>query len=102
MGSDLMDMLVKMIKDLEDTREKYHGYAYIRTMRNILVGKDNAIIAQHFKAKPYYSLFHKLALENTERMMDTLVHMNKIDIVWTDHGKLYCTPEYHNYLCARA
>ena len=42
-------MIIKMIKDLEDTRDKYNGYAYVRTMRNILVGKKDAAIAPYFK-----------------------------------------------------
>ena len=33
------DMVILcMVKDLEDTREKFQGYSYITTMRNILVG----------------------------------------------------------------
>ena len=51
------DLLVKMIRDLEETRWKYRGYSYVRTMRNILTGNKNAVIAPNFKGKPYYGLF---------------------------------------------
>ena len=48
------DVLIKMVKDLEDTREIYHGYSYVRTMRNILTGKRSATIAPWFQGKEYY------------------------------------------------
>lgn len=43
------ELLIAMVKDLEDTREIYHGYSYVRTMRNILIGKEDAAIAPNFK-----------------------------------------------------
>ena len=90
-----------MIKDLEDTRDIYHGYSYVRTMRNILVGKEDAAIAPYFKDKPYYGSFPHLKLEDLENIMDTFVKANLIDVVLTKHGKLYCTHEYHNEICKK-
>ncbi len=89
------DMIIKMVKDLEDTREYYRGYAYVRTMRNILIGKESAAIAPLFSDKPYYGQYYSLTLEQVERMMDSLVRSDRLRIIYTDRGKLYCTPEYY-------
>lgn len=95
------ELLIGMIKELEETREIYHGYSYVRTMRNILIGKKDAAIAPYFQNKPYYGQFKELKLEVLEQMLDTLVSTNQIDVLLTEHGKLYCTHEYHEYLCKR-
>ena len=42
-------LIIRMVKDLEDTRDMYYGYSYVRTIRNILVGKEGALIAPLFK-----------------------------------------------------
>lgn len=89
------EILIRMVKDLEDTRGKYAGYSYVRTMRNILVGKEDAAIAPYFKGKPYYGLMDELKLEDMERIMDVLVQTGQLDIIYTDNGKLYCTHDYH-------
>ena len=67
------DLLIQMVKDLEDTREMYWGFPYVRTMRNILVGKETAVIAPAFKGKPYYGVFETLKLSSLEIMMDLLL-----------------------------
>lgn len=95
------ELLIGMVKDLEDTREVYHGYSYVRTMRNILIGKEDAAIAPVFKDKPYYGQYKEMTLEVLEMMMDVLVETDQLDIIYTDHGKLYCTHEYHEYLCKK-
>ncbi len=93
------DMMIKMVRDLERTREDYRGYAYVRTMRNILIGKEDAAIAPLFKGEPYYGHYYKLKLEQVEYMADALVRTNRLKIIYTDRGKLYCTPEYYE-MCA--
>jgi len=92
-------LLISMVKDLEDTREIYHGYSYVRTMRNILIGKDDAAIASFFRDKPYYGQFEELKLEALEHMMDAMTVSGQLCIIYTEHGKLYCTQEYHDKLC---
>ena len=89
------DLLIEMVKDLEKTRHDYGGYAYVRTMRNILVGKKDAIVAPYFIGKSYYGIVSNMKLEELEGIMDKLVKDNLLDIVYTDHGKLYCTHEYY-------
>ena len=95
------ELLIAMVKDLEDTRELYHGYSYVRTMRNILIGKEDAVIAPNFKKKPYYGRYKEMTLEVLELIMDVLVEANQLDVIYTEHGKLYCTHEYHEYLCKK-
>ena len=46
------ELLIGMVKDLEDTREMYQGYSYVRTMRNILIGKEDAVIAPFLRTNP--------------------------------------------------
>ena len=93
----LEELLMRMVKDLEDTREIYCGYSYVRTMRNILVGKEDAVIAPFFKGKPYYGIFETLELVAVEKLMDRLVSRNQLSIIYTARGKLYCT---NYYACA--
>jgi len=88
-------LLVSIVKDLENTRDKYSGYAYIRTIRNILVGKEDAIIAPHFKECIYYGIYGGLRLDEVEDKMNRLVIKGKLNIIYTEHGKLYCTHEYY-------
>ena len=92
---------IQLIKDLEDTRELYHGYSYVRTLRNILVGKKDAAIAPLFQGKSYYGMFQHLKLQDVENIYDAFVQTNQLDVVFTDRGKLYCTHEYHDYLCQK-
>ena len=80
-----------MLFRFEDTRGKYWGFSYVRTMRNILVGKETAVIAPFFKGKPYYGIFETLQLSSLEMMMDSLVRSGELDVIYTDRGKLYCT-----------
>lgn len=94
-------LYVQMIKDLEDTRDVYKGYSYIRTMRNILIGNERAVIAPHFRDKKYYGQFKKLKLEAAEHIFDYLAQTNQIDIIFTEHGKLYCTHDYYKEMCRR-
>ena len=89
------ELLLRMVKDLEDTREMYCGYSYVRTMRNILVGKDGAAIAPFFKGKPYYGIYDTLELAAVEKMLDGLVSRNQLSVIYTGRGKLYCTNEYY-------
>lgn len=30
-----------------------------------------------------------------------MVQTNQIDVLLTQHGKLYCTHEYHEYICKK-
>ena len=92
---------IQLVKDLEDTRDQYHGYAYVRTLRNIIVGKKDAAIAPLFQGKPYYGCVPYLTLQETEKIFDALVQINQLELILTEHGKLYCTPEYHEYLCQK-
>ncbi len=66
-------LLIRLVKDLEDTRSEYRGFSYVRTIRNILIGKEDAAIAPFFEGKPYYGIFETLTLEQVEQMMDSLV-----------------------------
>ena len=91
----IAEVLLQMVKDLEDTREIYQRYSYVRTMRNILAGKESALIAPYFKTKPYYGLFEELKLEETEYYFDNMVRAGLLDVIHTDHGKLYCTHEFY-------
>lgn len=95
------ELIIQMIKDLEDTRDIYKGYSYVRTMRNILIGNRQAAIAPYFRDKPYYGQFKNLKLEILEQMLDALVQTNQIDILLTEHGKLYCTHDYHEEMCKK-
>lgn len=95
------ELLIGMVKDLENTRDVYKGYSYVRTMRNILIGKEDAAIAPFFDMKPYYGQFYELSLEELEQMMDVLVKTNQLRVFVTEHGKLYCTQEYYEYLCMK-
>ncbi len=89
------NMLVMMVKDLEDTREKYKGYSYPRTMRNILIGKRDAIIAPWFRRRPYYGRIQKLSLDEMTRIMDLLVRYGQLNYIISDSNKkLYCTNDY--------
>lgn len=94
---DTEKMLTKVVKDLENTRHKYGGYPYVRTIRNILVGKADAAIAPYFATKPYYGMFYELTLKETEDLLDKLVSKNKLDTIFTGHGKMYCSVEEYYY-----
>lgn len=94
-------LLISMVKDLENTRENFFGYSYVRTMRNILIGKEDAAIAPLFKDKEYFGCFYELKLDVLEEMMDELVKKNKLDAIYTEHGKLYCSHEYHESYCKK-
>lgn len=91
-------MFVSMIKDLENTRESYGGYSYVRTMRNILTGNKDATIAPFFKDKPYYGIFPYLKLSVLEEVLDSLVREKQIEVMITERGKLYCSHEYYEFL----
>lgn len=95
------ELLIAMVRDLEDTREHYHGYSYVRTMRNILIGKEDAVIAPVFKNKEYFGCIQELTLEELERIMDKMVKNERLDVIHTSHGKLYCTHGYHKHLCKK-
>lgn len=86
--------LVDLVRDLELTRYKYHGYAYVRTIRNILTGNKDAMIAPNFVGKSYYGIFTYLSLEETKNMLDKLVRDYKLDYEFTSHGKLYRSFNY--------
>ena len=87
------EVLIQMVKDLEDSSDKYCGYAYVRTMRNILIGNKDACIAPFFQGKQYYNLINSLKLEELEKIMDRIVREGDLNILY---GKLYCTHEYYN------
>ena len=88
-------LLVRMVRDLEKTKYRFHGYAYRRTLRNILIGKEDAAIAPYFKGKAYHGIYAYLTLEAVTLKMDALVRRHLLDVIYTDHGKLYCTPEHY-------
>ena len=94
-------LLIQMVKDLEDTRYKYFGYSYRRTMRNILTGNISAVIAPNFMSKEYFGIVSYLTLDNCTKIMETLVKKGKIAYVDTEHGRLYCTKDYHDHICRK-
>ena len=91
----LDQLLLRMVKDLEDTRDIYYGYSYVRTIRNILVGKDGAVIAPFFKGKTYYGVCDTLELATVEKILDGLVSQNQLSVIYIRRGKLYCTNDYY-------
>lgn len=95
MDNQICKLLIKIIQDLENTREIIHGYSYVRTIRNILIGKEDALIAPNFKNKEYYGLVNELTLQETEKILDYLVDTNQITYFFTQNGKLYCTFDYY-------
>lgn len=101
MDKRVADLLVRLIKDMEDTREMIFGYSYVRTIRNILIGKADAIIAPNFKDKDYYGIISNLSLEETEVILDSMVKANILACVHTKHGKLYCTQDYFIKMCKK-
>ncbi len=95
-------LLISMVRDLENTQDKYGGYAYRMTIRNILAGNADAAIAPFFKDKPYYGLYGRLSLDDVEGIMDSLVKANMLEVIYMDNGKkLYCTHEYYVDTCRR-
>ena len=64
-------------------------------MRNILVGKKDAVIAPFFTKKSYYGIYDKLSLNQLEQVMDGLVKDGLLEVIYTNHGKLYCTYDYY-------
>lgn len=95
MDKRIVELLVAVVRDLEDTRYQINGYSYVRTIRNILVGNPDAIIAPNFKQKPYYGIVDHLTLEETEKLLDNVANTNRLICDYREHGKLYCTPEYY-------
>ena len=95
MNNVIAILLEQIVKDLEITRHKYSGYAYVRTIRNILIGKEDAVIAPHFKEQYYHGVISELTLEETEKLLDSLVKEGKLQCIYTEHGKLYCTLEFY-------
>ena len=95
MNSQIYKLVIEIVQDLENTREDIHGYSYVRTIRNILIGKEDAIIAPNFKNKQYYGLVNELTLQETEKILDYLVVTNQITYFFTQNGKLYCTFDYY-------
>ena len=89
--------IIKLVKDLEDTREEYGGYSYVRTIRNILEGNENSEIANHFSNKEYYGAYEFLSLSRAEEIMDELVAEGKLKVILAKRGKLYCTKEYYKH-----
>ena len=78
MNNQIYKFVIEIVQDLENTREDIHGYPYVRTIRNILIGKEDAIIAPNFKNKQYYGLVNELTLQETEKILDYLVVTNQI------------------------
>ena len=95
MDSKIQSLLLDLVKDLEKTRYKYDGYAYARTIRNILTGNKDSSVADHFKDKYYYGVLNQLSLKDAEDLMDDMLKLNVLDCIFTEHGKLYCTHEYY-------
>lgn len=95
------EYIFQMVRDLENTRWKYHGYSYVRTMRNILIGKSDAAIAPLFSNKEYYGIYEELTLNQLESIMDIFVETGQLECVFTEHGKLYCTKQYYDSYCAK-
>ena len=101
MDKNISCLLFTVVNDLERTRDVINGYSYVRTIRNILIGKSDAAIAPNFSGKKYYGLISDLTLEETETMMDNMVKSKMLSCIYTSHGKLYCTPDYHDDICRR-
>jgi hypothetical protein len=101
MDTRICQLLIDIVKDLENTQEFICGYSYARTIRNILVGKEDAIIAPNFKGKYYHGILEMLSLKETEDMLDYLVKTNQITYMCTSHGKMYCTFEYYKRKCKK-
>lgn len=94
MNKVISKLLLELLQDLENTQTYIHGYGYCRTIRNILVGNKNAVIASNFKNKKYYGIFNYLSLKDTEKLLNKLVERNMITCIFTEHGKMYCTYSY--------
>lgn len=98
----ISNLIIDIVKDLENTRDIFYGYSYVMTMRNILIGKEDAIIAPNFKEKYYYGVIDKLTLHELEELMDELVKENLLCVIYSKKGKkLYCTHEYYKELCEK-
>ena len=98
----MSELIISLVRDLESTRYKYAGYAYVTTIRNILTGNGRAIIAPNFIMKPYYGIYKKLSKAQTFEMLDALVKKGLLDYIISDKGKkLYCTHEYHDWMCRK-
>lgn len=96
MNTSTDELILLMIRDLENTKNIYHGYAYKRTMRNILTGNKGAAIAPCFTDKPYYGISRSMTLKQMENIADALVASGKLSFVLTSRGKLYCSRSYQN------
>lgn len=96
MDKIVCELLIEIVKDLEKTREELSGYAYVRTIRNILTGNANAIIAPAFCNKKYYGLMSNLSLQEAEEMMEHLLKTKQLTCLDTNHGRLYCSFAYHD------
>jgi hypothetical protein len=94
MINNTKELILQMVKDLENTSWTYHGYAYKRTMRNILIGNKNAYIAPCFTDKPYYGIFRSMTLQQVESMADELVASGRLSYVLTNRGRLYLSIPY--------
>ncbi len=92
---ELKSHLLCIVKDLEETRDIYSGFSYARTIRNILVGKETAIIAPFFDKKEYYGYLDYISIKSVEQILDNLVAEKQLWFVYTEHGKLYCTKDYY-------
>ena len=95
------DILVALVKDLEDTRDIYHGYAYIKTIKNILIGNNKSIIAPCFQEKSYYGICRSATRKDIKNLMDNLVEKGKLYADYRDKKVLYCTEEYLAELCKK-
>lgn len=96
MNTRIQELLVDILKDLENTQRYIHGYGYRRTIRNILTANKDSVIAPYFREKRYYGIIKYLSLEDTENMLNQLVEDNAITCIATERGKMYCT---FSYLC---
>ena len=87
---ELESLLVQMVKDLEETAWKFHGYAYPRTIRNILIGKEDAEIAPNFKGKPYHGIASKdLKIVDASDILDGMVAKGYLDSFISDRNVHY-------------
>ena len=95
MPDELQEYLLNIVNDLEKTRDIYNGYSYARTIRNILVGKETAIIAPFFDDKEYYGYLDYISIKSVEQMLENLVKEKRLYFIYTDRGKLFCTKEFY-------
>lgn len=75
----LKNVLTEVISDIEENCERYHCYAYPKTIRSILTANEKSSIASHFMNKSYYGIIHeKISSKVISDLLDELEGEGKI------------------------